>query len=170
MKKLIKTCWSIWDKTDRFVAIFSLIAIILISCTMCSCKSKDEPPEYTTESTTVLFDFSCVDDIIWSDDDGMFFIEYNDSDCFDYDNLAYLTGRHSWYGEYIMMDIDESLVSMFLNDQELYLKETDYLKKDDISMQYVIVETKITFPDSTINYVWEVKQRQDVFPYNLKLK
>lgn len=130
---------------------------------MGSCKSKAKTLEYTKEYHIILFDFSCVDDIVWSDDDGVFTVEYNDPDVFDYDNLAYLTNRYSWYGEYIKIDIDESLVPMFLNDQDLYFQdETDFLKKNNLSRKYVIIETKLTFPDSTIDYIWEVKQRSDV--------
>lgn len=131
---------------------------IVLALSLNSCKAQRNP-EYTKEYRTILFDFNCVNDIVWSDEDKMFTIEYDDSDVFDYDNLAYLTNRHSWYGEYIRIDIDESLVPMFLNDQELYWQETDYLKRDDLNMLYTIVEHKITFPDSTIDYIWEIKLR-----------
>lgn len=134
---------------------------IILTLSLNSCKAQ-ESAHNTIKSDTILFDFSCVDDIVWSEDDGIYYIEYNDPDAFDYETLAYLTNRYSWYGEYIMIDIDESILPMFLNDQELYNQETDYCKKSDLNMLYTIVEHKITFPDSTIDYTWEIKLRSDV--------
>lgn len=142
-----------------FIGLIVLGIIFVLSLN--SCKAQ-EPAHNTIESDTILFDFSCVNDIIWSEDDGMYYIEYNDPDCFDYETLAYLTNRYSWYGEYILIDIDKSILPMFLNDQELYNQETDYCKKDDLNMFYTIVEYKIIFPDSTVDYTWEIKQKSDV--------
>ena len=145
-----------------WIGFIGLIVLgIVLTLSLNSCKAQ-ESTHNTVKSDTIMFDFSCVNDVIWSEDDSMYHIEYNDPDAFDYETLAYLTNRYSWYGEYIIVDIDESILPMFINDQELYNQETNYCKRDDLNMLYTIVEHKITFPDSTIDYTWEVKLRSDV--------
>jgi hypothetical protein len=96
MKNIIKTVWSCWDKIDRFVAIFSIIMLILIFCTSCTAQpSINNIPdmEYGDAETSNIYDnyipiyADGVVDFIYCTQDNEYIIEYHDDDYFDLDNL-----------------------------------------------------------------------------------
>jgi len=104
-----------------------LIICIGIFTGGCANAQKNETPVKTESDTSwnsaylVMFDFSNIDDAIYSRDDGIFYLEYNDPDAWDYDNLAYLSSRDEWYGNYIRVEINNCLVSEFLEDWDEYI-------------------------------------------------
>jgi hypothetical protein len=91
------------------------------------------------ESEPIMFEFSCIDDIIFLKEDGSWIIEYDDADAFDYDNLAYRTNHDKWYGNYIILDIDDDLFPTFYEDYKRYISDTT-VDKYSISEKYAIIE------------------------------
>lgn len=102
-----------------------------------------------------VFTFDGVDDLIWNPDDGCYFIEYNDDDAFDLTTLAEMTGRVEWYGDYIVIDIDENLLEEFIEDWEMYKETHDYTRYD-ISERWCIQETWVYFEDGTKDVRFEI--------------
>lgn len=60
------------------------------------------------EVNYVMFDFSCVIDLNYEAETKIYSVEYDDSDAFDYDNLAYIIGEDYWYGDFIICYIDSA--------------------------------------------------------------
>ena len=98
MKTFIKTCWSVWDKTDKIVTIASIIGILLICCTICSCNAQpnhnDIPVMEYYDASGEDFDNNYIPiyadgvvDFIYCTQDEEYIIEYMDDDAFDPDNI-----------------------------------------------------------------------------------
>lgn len=107
-------------------------------------------------SDTLLFDMSCIDTIIYSEDDNIFYIEYNDPDAFDYETLAYLTGRTKWYGNYIVIDVNDDLIPELMDNKYQYINSNDYIFRDSINNSYRIIETRLIFEDGTKDILYEL--------------
>ena len=119
------------------------------------------------ESEPIMFEFSCIDSIIFSKEDNCWFIEYDDIDAFDYDNLAYRTNRDKWYGDYIILNIDDNLFPTFYEDYEKYINDTT-VNKYSISERYAIIECYIT---EVHDYIFElVEVEGDWFKDTIKIK
>ena len=111
-----------------------LFTMFVVMCGIfLSCKSNAQntigPIEWEKShpnQNLIMFEFCNIDDAHYTKDDSNFWLEYDDPDAFDLDNLAYRTGREEWYGEYIAVDIQDSLVSQFLLDWGNYAE----LRKD----------------------------------------
>lgn len=78
----------------------------------------------------IMFDFSNIDDAHYSTNDSNFYLEYDDPDAFDLDQLAEATGRNEWYGEYITINIQDSLVSLFLIEWGEYINLKNYVREN----------------------------------------
>jgi hypothetical protein len=114
-----------------------------------------------------MFEFSCIDDIIFIPDDGCWYIEYDDGDAFDYDNLAYRTNRNKWYGDYIILNIDDDLFPTFYNDYKKYINDTT-VNRYSISEKYAIIESYIT---EIQDYIFElVEVEGDWYKDTVKIK
>ena len=110
MKNIIKTIWSVWDRTDRFVVIFSTIGIILllcIFCTSCNAQTTTDIPvmEYYDASKDLDYDGGImlfpdgVIDFVYHTQDNEYVIEYDDPDSFDIDNMIYSQDGNYYYIE-----------------------------------------------------------------------
>lgn len=118
------------------------------------------------KSEPIMFEFSCIDDVIFSRDYG-WYIEYNDEDAFDYDNLAYRTHRDKWYGNYIILNITDDLFQKFYKDYKKYIYDTT-VDKYSISEKYAIVEYYFT---EVQDYFFElVEVEGDWFKGTIKIK
>ena len=109
-----------------------------------------------TTTDTLLFNMSNISDITYYPDDDLTYIKYDDPDVFDYQHLAYITGRDTWYGDYIILDIEDSLVDELKSDKYNYYNTKDYWLKDEINSKYRIIEYLITFQDDTVDLIYEV--------------
>lgn len=101
MKKIFNQLWSCWNKTDRIIAIFSIIALIIICCTIfSSCNAQTLSPSveleelnpYITDSIEIDNNYipiyaDGVIDFIYCTQDEEYIIEYMDDDYFDLENL-----------------------------------------------------------------------------------
>ena len=114
------------------LCLFTMFMFIVMCGMFLSCKSNAQtigPIEWEKahpNQDLIMFEFCDVVDAHYTKDDSNFWLEYCDPDAFDLDNLAYSTGREKWYGDYIAVDIQDSLVSQFLEDWGNYAS----LRKD----------------------------------------
>lgn len=156
MKNIVKIVWSCWNKTDRFVAIFSTISIILLLCIFCtSCNAQpsinnipdmeynDASKEIFDYDGAVLFYPNGVIDFIYHTQDNEYIIEYDDPDAFDPDNMIYKKDGDYYY---IEIHCDSTLFFEYLNyynslgghknpkfseASEIYFIEEDFLENDE---------------------------------------
>lgn len=142
----------------------------LIVCFSCNSKAQEvRVPAEISASQLIMFEFYNIEDAIYSQDDMNFYLKYMDVDAFDLDCLAAMTGRKQWYGDYIAVDLQDSIVSQFLIDWNKYLElrkrhaeswkpemgyDETWKKIDKLSESYAIRE--IWYYDSITN------QRKDV--------
>ena len=164
MKNIIKTVWSCWDKIDRFVAIFSIVGIILLTCVMCSsCNAQ------TTNNIPVM-EYNCVDtldtticdncgilfyadgiiDFVYEPTEDRYYIEYDDPDAFDPDYMKY-NSLGKYY--YIEIECDSNTFFSYLSWLRNIPKDSyDFFKP---SKNYFINECKFENGETyyTLNYV-----------------
>ena len=148
MKNIVKTAWSCWDKTDRFVAIFSSIAIIVIMCFMCtSCNAQpsinnipdmeynDASGEELDYDGAILFFADGIIDFVYHTQDNEYVIEYDDPDAFDSDNMKYNKDDNYYY---IEIYCDSALFFEYLSYYSTIInKDTEFF---DASEEYFIEE------------------------------
>jgi hypothetical protein len=140
MKNIIKTVWSCWDKIDRFVAIFSSIAIIVIMCFMCTSCNAQQPSnipdmEYynPNQDEDILDNYipiyaDGVVDFIYCTQDYEFIIEYQDDDYFDMDNPQQMSNTVNCASS------DENLVCLYCSEEIFfeYLEWYNALTNDEV--------------------------------------
>lgn len=149
MKNIVKTVWSCWNKTDRFVAIFSTISIILLLCIFCtSCNAQpsinnipdmeynDVSKEIFDYDGAVLFYPDGVIDFIYHTQDNEYIIEYDDPDAFDPDDMVYKLDGNYYY---IEIHCDSAIFFDYLNwynkhtnkDSEFYEASDEFFIEED---------------------------------------
>lgn len=142
----------------KLIFIAALISVCL-GCIGCNNKTNENSISTIVEDKpyTILFDFSNIDTITYvGADDEFCVLHYCDYDAFDYDNLAYLTGRENWYGEYIAIDVEDEILSQFLNDYSNYKSNTDYWYKQELNDKYIIIEHDITYQDGSKDIIFYI--------------
>ena len=118
-----------------------LVALIVFCLLIVSCTAKPTEKNITIISQdTISFTFETVEDVVYSPATGEYYIEYNNSDQFDYENLAYKSGMSEWYGFYISIPIEEYDVKMFLKDWERYIKSESYIDSVELDEHWDIIE------------------------------
>lgn len=160
-------------KVLKVAVTFIATLLVCFACFSCNSKAQEvkvrvEPAEMSA-SQLIMFEFYNIEDAIYSKDNMNFYLEYMDVDAFDLDCLAAMTGRERWYGDYIAVDLQDSLVSQFLIDWNEYLGlrkrhaeswkpemgyDETWQKIDKLSESYAIRE--IWYYDSITN------QRKDI--------
>lgn len=129
---------------EKFVIALGFVALCIFAlvCTMLftSCSAQTTP----TQKNVIIFEFSNVDSCAYVWDDGCFLIWYDDADAFDYDAMAYRAGREEWYGEFVYLDIEDSLVGEFLQDFHKYTElhsdyKSNWEQMDELSQHWGIV-------------------------------
>lgn len=118
--------------------------IIVMMCMLVLCMSctanKPEKEQGIIKIDTIPFSFEYVEDLIYSPEDGIFFIEYNNQDQFDYQNLADMTGRSEWYGFFVVCNINEVEVPVFVSDWDRYDAAEIYIDSVEIDEEWDILE------------------------------
>lgn len=118
---------------------------VLVIAMLCSCaNAQTTNPSQQSQEHAIIFEFSNMDSCAYVWDDGCFLIWYDDADAFDYDAMAWRSGRESWYGEFVYLDIEDSLVGEFLQDFHKYTElKSDYKSNweqmDELSQHWGIV-------------------------------
>jgi len=148
-----------------------IFAIFILICASCTAQKEKKVASVKNENYLIMFDFSNIDDAHYSIDDSNFWLEYDDPDAFDLDHLAETTGRNEWYGDYIAIDIQDSLVSLFLiewgeyNDLRNYIHENltsenrcrfEWQRMDQLSESWGIQEIWTTFDDGSKDVRYEL--------------
>ena len=147
--KTLKFIWSCWDKIDRYVAVSSIIAFILLMCFFCtSCSAQvslDNIPdmEYGDAELNDIYDnyipiyADGVVDFIYCTQDEEYIIEYHDDDYFDIDNLPQMVNcvngdsvvciycSEEIFYEYMKWysDINRTREEFFSANEDYYIKE-----------------------------------------------
>lgn len=137
----------------------------MLSICMCSVSCANTPkPDNDSIATVVdskqyeiIFDFGNIDTIIFYEDDDAFVLHYDDADVFDLDNLAYQTGRDKWYGEYVSIYVDDTLITEFLNDYHKYLTNKNWDYRENLNYNYILIEEDITFADGSRDIIFYIK-------------
>lgn len=152
-------------KIDKiFITIIAVLGIIALCVTIFSsfeCERKPRESRTAREidgqidrkDVYLNVDFLCIDDIVYYSEDNVWNVEYDNPDQFDYDNLACVTGRDSWYGDYVKCEIDGSLVPQ-LNEDIMLWKQADEYRRDSLENRWTIRQHWI----SEINdYVFQIE-------------
>ena len=146
--------WSVWDRTDRIVAIIDIIALIVIAISFCSCTTStdtkvDDIPqmyEYPQTQGQILFYPYGVIDFIYDRANNQYYLEYDDVDCFDpeEDNMCF-NEDESYY--YIKLYCDSATFFhcmaecdfLVYSDNPRYTEESDkfYIVKTDSMYQLI---------------------------------
>lgn len=145
--------------------IIFIIAVILTACSGAN-------PNYNNivdSSATIVedkvfeiaFDYSAITNMHYLEDDNVFVIEYNDPDVFDYETLAFITGRDKWYGEYVECVVDEHILDDFVYNKQNYENTNDFWRKESLNSQYKIVEHLIRYLDGTVDAVYEIELNKE---------
>ena len=136
-------------KSDKIlIAVIIIIGVLALgSVVFCSFGNDRKPQDNRTAEEIdsqvnkpdmfLRVDFHCIEDIVYYSEDDMWDVKYNNPDQFDYEWLAWITGRKSWYGNYIRCDIDDILVPQ-LNDNIMMWKQADEAEKDSIEDRWII--------------------------------
>ena len=133
-----------------------IVALIISACFNVAC-ADNNPTVQSSKEYEIMFDFCNVDTIIYYEDDKAMTIHYDDEDVFDYENLAYLTDRDSWYGEYVSVSIDDTIITEFLNDYYRYVTSTEYDERVKLSDKYIIVEEDIKYNNGECDIIFFIR-------------
>lgn len=136
--------------------IFCFIAFFVSVCTCCACSDTIDIVESSKEYE-IIFDFANIDSVVYYDDDDAMGIHYDDPDVFDYETLAFVTDRDNWYGEYVFIDIPDTLITEFLNDYHKYLISKNWKDKENLNINYTIVEENIKYKDGSRDIIFYIK-------------
>ena len=143
---------------------FLTIGILLLSICICSvaCNNTYEPTNdsiatvVNDEPHPILFDFGNIDTVVYLDNNNATVLHYCDYDVFDYDNLAYLTGRKHWYGDYVAINVEDEILQEFLVDYSKYIENKDYNTREHLNDKYIIIEHDITYQDGTRDFIYYI--------------
>lgn len=110
---------------------FILISIMTLMCL--SCNSQPSAPtsipnmEYgdCEDTNYIIFEMYGILDFNYEVETGIYTISYDDPDAFDYDNLAYLTNEDDWYGEFIIIYLNEADFFELFRDTKKSQEEKD---------------------------------------------
>jgi len=155
-------------KSDKIlIAVIIIIGVLALgSVVFCSfgCERKPQDNRTVRETDSIdsvvychkksSFNFDCIEDMVLSES---YFIEYNDPDRYDYDNLAHWCEMDKWYGEYIIVDCDSALFYEIHREWAAYVSAEQDMK-DSLNQKYSIYEKWLP---SVTNFLWWVERRQD---------
>lgn len=136
--------------------IIFIVVLFVSACFSVAC-ADNNPIVQSSKEYEIIFDFCNVDTIIYYDDDDAMAIHYDDADVFDYENLAYLTDRNEWYGEYVSVYVDDTIITEFLNDYYKYLISTEYDERMELSYKYVIIEEDIKYNNGERDIIFFIR-------------
>lgn len=131
---------------------FILISIMALMCLGCN----DQPTvltdipdmELRPYSSLIMFDLSNILEFAYNNEDREYYIDYNDPDAFDLDNLAYRSGMDEWYADYIIVQLTEKDFFELLADVNKSKKE-----QWDITMSEKWVLKEVATPvEGVMNY------------------
>lgn len=129
---------------EKFVIALGFVALCIFVLTYTMLFTSCSAQTTSTQKNAIIFEFSNVDSCAYVWDDGCFLIWYDDADAFDYDAMAYRAGREEWYGEFVYLDIEDSLVGEFLQDFHKYTElhsdyKSNWEQMDELSQHWGIV-------------------------------
>ena len=125
-------------------ALAGAMCIVCFAVFMGGCANAQTNSSQQSQEHAIIFEFSNVDSCAYVWDDGCFLIWYDDADAFDYEAMAWRSGRENWYGEFVYLDIEDSLVGEFLQDFHKYTElrsdyKSNWEQMDELSQHWGIV-------------------------------
>lgn len=151
------------NKDDLRTTIVAILVMAMcfaaaFCCSCSACNERHHPQkigvfelrDQLNADNIFAFEFECVENAQYYIEDLAFVLEYNDADSFDYDALADKTGRTKWYGDFVYVDIENNLVSEFLEDLADYVWNKsleNYGNCDELSKKYAVVQYKVEGDD-----------------------
>ena len=144
--KTLNYIWSCWTKLDKIIAVFSIIAILLIAFTSCNAQNTpiniptqeyyDASGEEFDHDGAILFFADGVIEFVYHTQDFEFVIEYDDPDAFDPDDMIYKQDGNYYY---IEIHCDSAIFFDYLSwynkhtnkDPEFYEASDEYFIEED---------------------------------------
>lgn len=109
----------------------------------------------------IIFDFGNIDSVVFYEDNNVMLLHYDDPDAFDLDNLAFITGRDEWYGEYVGVTVNDTLITEFINDYHKYLSNKNWEYRENLNYGYILIEKHIRYDNGDIDVVFYIKTRDE---------
>lgn len=139
-----------------------ILLILAIASIICSCNAT---PTNVIDSTsiiveekvdTIMFSYSNFIEMTYLDEDNIAIIRYDDPDVFDFDHMAYITGRDKWYGDYVDMIIEEDLLAEFMYNYDNYRYTDDFWRKENLNSDWIIEEHNVLYLDGTRDLIYHI--------------
>lgn len=138
--------------------LIAILTLISVSCNKANERVNEIPIENKTISTNIRYTHEYVLEVKLNPVSDNLYIKYDDPDCFDYENLAYLSGEEEWYGEYILIEVDSTINYEFMHDYNIYAEQVDYFIKSNLNRKYRIVEEETIDTNNTKSFKWYLRK------------
>lgn len=141
-----------------------MLLIIVIAAIFTACNAQPINIEHIDSASTIveekvdtiMFSYSNFIEMTYLDEDNMAIIRYDDPDVFDFDHMAYITGRDKWYGDYVDMIIEEDLLAEFMYNYDNYKYTDDFWRKENLNSDWIIEEHNVLYLDGTRDLIYHI--------------
>lgn len=145
-----------------------LSIIFIIAAVFTACNAQPINVEHIDSASTIveekvdtiMFSYSNFIEMTYLDEDNIAIIRYDDPDVFDFDHMAYITGRDKWYGDYVDMIIEEDLLAEFMYNYDNYRYTDDFWRKENLNSDWIIEEHNVLYLDGTRDLIYHIVQNQ----------
>lgn len=145
-----------------------LSIILIIAAIFTACNAQPINVEHIDSASTIVeekvdtirFSYSNFIEMTYLDEDNVAIIRYDDPDVFDFDHMAYITGRDKWYGDYVDMIIEEDLLAEFMYNYDNYRYTDDYWRKQNLNSDWIIEEHNVLYLDGTRDLIYHIVPSQ----------
>lgn len=141
-----------------------LSIILIIAAIFTACNAQPINVEHIDSASTIveekidtiMFSYSNFIEMTYLDEDNVAIIRYDDPDVFDFDHMAYITGRDKWYGDYVDMIIEEDLLAEFMYNYDNYRYTDDFWRKENLNSDWIIEEHNVLYLDGTRDLIYHI--------------
>lgn len=145
-----------------------LSIILIIAAIFTACNAQPINVEHIDSASTIveekidtiMFSYSNFIEMTYLDEDNIAIIRYDDPDVFDFDHMAYITGRDKWYGDYVDMIIEEDLLAEFMYNYDNYRYTDDFWRKENLNSDWIIEEHNVLYLDGTRDLIYHIVPNQ----------
>lgn len=141
-----------------------MLLILAIASIFAACNAQPINVEHIDSASTIveekvdtiMFSYSNFIEMTYLDEDNIAIIRYDDPDVFDFDHMAYITGRDKWYGDYVDMIIEEDLLAEFMYNYDNYKYTDDFWRKENLNSDWIIEEHNVLYLDGTRDLIYHI--------------
>lgn len=141
-----------------------MLLILAIASIFAACNAQPINVEHIDSASTIveekvdtiMFSYSNFIEMTYLDEDNVAIIRYDDPDVFDFDHMAYITGRDKWYGDYVDMIIEEDLLAEFMYNYDNYRYTDDFWRKENLNSDWIIEEHNVLYLDGTRDLIYHI--------------